>query len=283
MRYAMSRIDRIVFAASLSLLPSTLAAQRCLGNASFADRRAHVGADASFSPDGRSVGGALAFGFPRGPFASVGFGATHDDDLDDNAPLFTATAGVGIPLGPTARTQLCPFISAVVVKDVELPFGERISSQAFGFGASVGRTLNPTTTPEVVPSLAVALVTQQITIHSTSQGTLSITDSHHLVSFGAGLVFDKVITFRPFATLTFAEGETNSSYGLHVSFGLVRATQRPRASEGAGSPITVWVNTRARMYYCPDSPSYGATPEGDFMTEREAIASGAAPASGKRC
>lgn len=279
----MSRIHRIAFAASLSVLPSTLAAQRCLGNASFADRRAHIGADAAFSPDGRSVGGALAFGFPRGPFASVGFGATYDDDLDDDAPLFSATAGVGIPLGPSAKAQVCPFISAVVVNDVELPFGERLSSQAFGFGVSVGRTLSADSTLGVVPSVAVALVTQQITIHSTPGGTVSITDSHHLVSFGAGLVFAKVITVRPFATLTFAEGETNSSYGVHVSFGFVRATGRPRAFEGAGSPVTVWVNTRARVYYCPASPSYGATPDGDFMTEREAIASGATPASGKRC
>jgi hypothetical protein len=279
----MSRITPIVLAASLSLLPSALSAQRCLGNASFADRRAHVGADAAFSPDGRSVGGALAFGFPRGPFASVGFGTTHNDDLDDDATLFTATAGVGIPLGPTAKTQLCPFISAVVVNGVELPFGERLSSQAFGFGASVGRTLNPTATLEVVPSVAGALVTQQITVYSTPGGTLSITDSHHAVSFGAGLVLAKVITVRPFTTLTFAEGETNSSYGLHVSFGFVGATHRPRAVEGAGSEITVWVNTRARVYYCPASPSYGATPQGDFMTEREALASGATPASGKRC
>ncbi len=279
----MSCIRRIVFTTSLSVLPSTLAAQRCLGNASFADRLGHVGADASFSPDGRSVTGAIAFGFPRRPFASVGFGSTHNDDLDDDARLFTATAGVGIPLGPTARTHICPFISAVVVNDVELRFAERLSSQSFGFGASVGRTLTVDATLEVVPSVAVALVTQQVTIHSTPGGTVSITDSHHLVSFGAGLVVAKVITARPFATLTFAEGETNSSYGVHVSFGFMRATARPRAHEGAGSPITVWVNTRARVYYCPASPSYGATPDGDFMTEREAIASGATPASGKRC
>jgi hypothetical protein len=279
----MSRINPIVFAASLSLLPSALAAQRCLGNASFADRRAHVGADASFSPDGRSVGGALGLGFPRGPFASVGFGTTHDDDLDDDASLFTATAGFGLPLGPTAKTQLCPFISAVVVNGVELQFGERLSSQAFGFGASVGSTLNPTAALEVVPSVAVALVTQQVTVYSTPQGTLSITDSHHVVSFGAGLVLAKVFTVRPFTTFTFAEGETTSSYGLHVSFGFVGVTQRSRAIEGAGSSITVWVNTRAGMYYCPASPSYGATPEGNFMTEREAVASGATPASGKGC
>ena len=279
----MSLIHRIVFTASLSVLPSTLTAQRCMGNASFADRRAHVGADAAFSPDGRSVTGGLAFGFPRGPFASVGFGATHNDDLDDDARLFTATAGVGIPLGPTAKTQICPFISAAVVNDVALRFAERLSSQTFGFGASVGRTLTADATLEVVPSVAVALVTHQVTIHSTPGGTVSITDSHHLVSFGLGMVFAKAITFRPFSTLTFAEGETNSSYGLHVSFGFVRATVRPRVFEGAGSPITVWVNTRAGVYYCPASPSYGATPEGDFMTEREAIASGATPASGKRC
>lgn len=276
-------IRRIALATSLSLLPTTLAAQRCMGSASFGDRRAHLGANASFSPDGRSVAGAAAAGFARGPFASVSFGTTYHDDLDDEATVFTATAGVGFSLGPTARTELCPFISLGVVNGVDLEGPQRLSSQAFGFGASVGRTLNPAARLEVVPFVAVALVSQTVTLYSTPSGTVTFTDSHHAVSFGAGFVLAKVVTARPFATLTFAEGETTSSYGVHVAFGFVGSRPRPRPAEGLGSQITVWVNTRAGLYYCPASPSYGATPEGDFMTEREALASGATPASGKRC
>lgn len=253
-----------------------------MGNASFGDRRAHIGADAAFNPEGRSVVGVLGLGFRTGPFALVSYGTTHDDDFDADTPVFSATAGVGIPLGPTARTHLCPFFSAVILNGREFAPGQRQSSQAFGLGASVGHTLNPDEAMEVVPFVALALVTQTVTSYGTMSGTVATTDSHHALQFGAGFVLEKIITVRPFTSLTFAEGDMTSSYGLHVSLGFVRPT-RPPPVGGEGSQTSVWVNTRTGVYYCPASPSYGATPEGSFMTEREAVASGVTPASGRRC
>ncbi|HEU4993641.1 MAG TPA: hypothetical protein VFT29_02440 [Gemmatimonadaceae bacterium] len=60
-------------------------------------------------------------------------------------------------------------------------------------------------------------------------------------------------------------------------------SRRARGATEQGSATKVWVNTRSRVYHCPGSRYYGATSSGTYMTEQEAIASGARPAYGRRC
>jgi hypothetical protein len=273
----------VVVAASLSLIPAALCAQTCMGGASFADRRAQIGADASFSTGTRSLSGDLSIGSSLGQFASVGFGRTHTSRHDDDATVFAATAGIGVPRRVKPGTQICPFISAVVLNGVEFDTFERLSSHAFGFGASVGRILSPRSGFELVPFGSFAFVVQTTTtFHPPPLNTTADTDNHRTVSLGAGLVFAKVIAIRPSTTFTIAGGRTTTSHGVHVSLGF-GGVARPRVIEGAGSLTTVWVNSRAGVYYCPGSRWYGATAYGSFMTEREAVGTGATPEHGRRC
>lgn len=283
-------MNRIVLAASLALFPlfpAALSAQRCTGGASFADRRAQVGADASVGTGARSVSGSLSVGSLAGPFASLGVGTMHDEDLDDDATVFSATAGIEVSLPPGPKTQLCPFISVLVINGVEFDTGERLAAEVFGFGASVGTALSATPTLDVVPFAGAALVTQSTTIRfppgPTGGPTVADTDLRYAVSVGAGLVFRKVITIRPSTTFTVAEGQTSTSYGLRFSFSFGAVPRRAPLGEGEGSLAIVWVNTRSGVYYCQGSFLYGATPYGTFMTERQALATGATPARGRRC
>lgn len=275
-------MKRIVLAASLSLFPAALSAQTCMGGASFADRRAQIGADASFSTGGRSSSGSVSIG-SDGPFATVGFGRSHDDDIDDDATVFAATAGLGFPLRPRPKMQLCPFISAVVLNGREFS-GYRISSHAFGFGASVGTILSSMPGFEVVPFANAALITQTTT---TRFPTASLTTAQNItgygVSVGAGFVFAKAVTIRPSTTYAVAEGRTTTSYGLLFSIGFGTVARRARVDEGSGSLATVWLNTRGNVYYCQGSRWFGATAYGSLMTEREALATGARPEHGRRC
>jgi hypothetical protein len=292
----MSRVYGIALAASLSLFPTVLAAQRCMGEASFADRRAQIAADASFSAGGRSVTGGLGVGSPRGPFASIGLGVAHNDDVNDEATAFAATAGVEFPIQPGPKTQLCPFISAVVVDRTKargqiLISGflydiSHVSVQTYGLGMSLGTVLSSVTAFELVPFASAAVIARNTTIYAVGPGadpTEAEGDHYYAVSFGAGGIVRKLITFRPAVTLTFGDGQTNALYGVHLSVGFGRVRHQPAISEGEGSLTTVWVNARTSVYYCPGATSYGATPEGAFMTEREALAAGAMPAYGKRC
>lgn len=51
-----------------------------------------------------------------------------------------------------------------------------------------------------------------------------------------------------------------------------------------GNPtVKVWVNTKSGVYHCPGTRWYGNTKEGEYMTQRQAQASGYRPAYGSVC
>lgn len=73
-------------------------------------------------------------------------------------------------------------------------------------------------------------------------------------------------------------------------------TQAPRASarahEGASDnsrvsqqnvSTKVWVNTKSGVYHCAGTRWYGATKNGEYMTESQARAAGDRPAYGRAC
>jgi len=61
-----------------------------------------------------------------------------------------------------------------------------------------------------------------------------------------------------------------------------RASDNSRVSEQAGS-TKVWVNTKSRVYHCPGTRWYGATKNGEYMTESQARAADDRPAYGRSC
>jgi hypothetical protein len=265
-----------------------------MGAMSFADRRAHVGVDASVSSAGRTTTGGLSVGTPRGPFASVGAGEIHNDDPSDRAPLVAATAGVGFTLRPRPNTQICPFFSVqmtgrVASRATVMILGREydilgVATQSYGLGASVGGALSSVTEFDLVPFLSAAVIMRNTDIYLSPEGPREAAGDHYYtVAFGAGALMERMITLRPSVTVTFAEERTSAAFGLHLSISFGRVTPRRPVGEGEGSLTTVWLNTDVGVYYCPGSMPYGATPHGRFMTEREALVAGASPAQGRRC
>jgi len=47
--------------------------------------------------------------------------------------------------------------------------------------------------------------------------------------------------------------------------------------------VTVWVNTRSGIYYCPDSSLYGKTLPGESMKQGDALQHGYRPAEDRPC
>lgn len=56
-----------------------------------------------------------------------------------------------------------------------------------------------------------------------------------------------------------------------------------QAREGGKPDVRVWVNSRTMKYHCPDSPWYGRTLTGQYLTQKEAQKAGYAPAYGAVC
>jgi serine/threonine-protein kinase len=58
---------------------------------------------------------------------------------------------------------------------------------------------------------------------------------------------------------------------------------RTQMREGGRPDIKVWVNSRTMKYHCPDSPWYGRTLTGQYLTQKEAQKVGYVPAYGAVC
>jgi hypothetical protein len=77
--------------------------------------------------------------------------------------------------------------------------------------------------------------------------------------------------------------------GTGMQHPLLAAGQKSNAQAGThqdtqGNPSTkVWVNTRSGVYHCPGTRYYGATKNGEYMTQADAQKAGNRPAYGKYC
>jgi len=55
-------------------------------------------------------------------------------------------------------------------------------------------------------------------------------------------------------------------------------------AQNAGNPnVQVWVNTNSGIYHCPRTRWYGATKQGEYMTQKQAQDKGNRPAYGRLC
>lgn len=62
------------------------------------------------------------------------------------------------------------------------------------------------------------------------------------------------------------------------------ATDPRKPDTSLGNPLVrVWVNTKSGIYHCPNTPWYGDTRNGQYMTQREAQTKGYRPAYGIVC
>jgi hypothetical protein len=57
----------------------------------------------------------------------------------------------------------------------------------------------------------------------------------------------------------------------------------PAQPSGGASDIKVWANPRSMVYHCPNTRYYGATKNGEYMSEAEARQKGYHPVGGREC
>jgi hypothetical protein len=62
-------------------------------------------------------------------------------------------------------------------------------------------------------------------------------------------------------------------------------TSKPRTTASSNTPGNgqVWVNTDSKVYHCPGTHYYGTTKHGEYMSESQALASGARADHNKAC
>jgi hypothetical protein len=71
--------------------------------------------------------------------------------------------------------------------------------------------------------------------------------------------------------------------GTAVKVESVALVPKTAQSQTEKKEVKVWVNTKSGVYHCPGTRWYGATKQGKYMGECEAIKEGDRPAYGKPC
>jgi hypothetical protein len=56
-----------------------------------------------------------------------------------------------------------------------------------------------------------------------------------------------------------------------------------QTQQAANPNVKVWVNTNSGVYHCAGTRWYGATKQGEYMTQKQAQDKGNRPAYGKYC
>ena len=89
----------------------------------------------------------------------------------------------------------------------------------------------------------------------------------------ASILLSLALCLPLFAGTVQTHGPTTQS-GPHIS----------TITAQAGNPdVKVWVNTASGVYHCPGTRWYGATKQGEYMTQAEAQKKGYRPAYGRVC
>jgi hypothetical protein len=84
----------------------------------------------------------------------------------------------------------------------------------------------------------------------------------------------------PQATNATKQTTVNSANFVQADSG---AQKNPDGKVQGNPDVKVWVNTKSGVYHCPGTRWYGATKQGEYMTQAEAQKKGYRPAYGKFC
>ena len=64
---------------------------------------------------------------------------------------------------------------------------------------------------------------------------------------------------------------------------VIQQLTTPARTAAPPAATRVWINTSSHVYHCPGTRYYGATKQGRYASEADAVASGNRPAYGARC
>lgn len=212
---------RLKFFAVLAFLSvtsaSTVAAQACLGMASFAAAPVQLSGSANFYDGGQVLGGSVATGSRVGAFGSLSIGAISYDALDASALSVGGTGGYQVPLGPATGAQICPVIGmgfGVGPNDIGRTEVD-MSSWGATFGFRLGAPVRVTPLMQVVPTGGFSLAYQSVKLED-SFDSISDSETYGQVDLGLGLVMHSVFTIRPGTTIPVGLDESSPSFNMTV-------------------------------------------------------------------
>lgn len=227
----MSRKTAFAAAFALALVaPAALAAQTCLGYASFASGPVQLGAGAQFADDANIYGLGAGIGAVNGGFisAEVGMLDADVDGVDASGTSFGIKGGWQLPMGMQTATralQLCP-VAGLTYSTAEADadgISADINGTDIALGLSFGAAFTSSPALSVVPFGTVSFVRSSYDLES-DFGDFEGDDNFGMLDLGVGFVANQWITIRPAVAIPFAlpddaEGDEVFSLNFVFNFG----------------------------------------------------------------
>lgn len=219
----LTRVAVVVLAGMLTFARDGRA-QSCLGNASFASGAVRLGVSGTFTDGSNLYAGELALGAPNGAFVSGSGGSTSHTNGAGTNSVIGATVGLEVAVAP--RVSFCPLLHYTHTSYPDVSFGNAVvttTGDALGFGGALGATTTVTPNLDVIPYVSAEYVHATTTASEVDLGSQTESQGYGIIAVGAGLVINKVITFRPSVSrpIGFTGAKTSVAVGVSINFGHV--------------------------------------------------------------
>jgi hypothetical protein len=198
-RHVMRR-SLVVLLALLAIVSARAGAQTCLGLASFSDGSVRVTGNGWLTNESSSFGAGLGYGRPTSVFGGLAIGSTSNEAVDGSTVELGASVGYQIPLGKTARVQLCPVASFGIGIGPKSTFNSGIdrSNKTASAGIALATSFFASPRLRIVPTGGLAYAYRQDKAENNAGASLfEIADHYALAQVGIGLVLNSSFSVRP--------------------------------------------------------------------------------------
>lgn len=202
--------------------PSTLLGQYCLGQPSFSNARAHLGAGINTGNDALGYSAQATVGTPTGVFGSIGLGGVSYDDLDGSSFGVSTSFGMDL-MGSAGSLSVCPIATASFGFGPNDIFGSGIDhrSRSFAGGLAIGGLVASTEAMQIIPMVAAQFVHHTSTFED-GIDSISESDTYGVLTLGVGLNAQRVLTFTPYLALPLGLDGADPEFGFMLSVSLLR-------------------------------------------------------------
>ena len=201
-------------------VPTTAAAQVCLGNASFAANHLQMSGSYTFTSDFDELGAAFTSG-SNSVFAGLGVSSYSVDGGDPNLRI-GGTLGYQVPVSAKGRVQACPLLRATygLPTDDYNGTGGELTTQSYGIGLAFGGTLLQRERLALIPSVQ-ASVQRDIFTERGGLAPDDLADTYATVGVALGIVMNDALSLRPSMSLPVnaAFDEWLFGIGLSLNYG----------------------------------------------------------------
>jgi hypothetical protein len=208
---------------AMAFVPTTTAAQVCLGLPSHATHPVNLGVGIDFAENAKTYGGRVGFGTSTA-FAGVSAGLNDYDDTDEGSTSLAVDGGLTFPVGVTRRASVCPVASIGYEfgPQTDTPLGEfELGTLSLTGGVAFGGTAYSTQGLQILPSAAAHLAYARITAELAGESE-SESETFGVLDLNLGFLFSNRFVVRPGIAIPFGLEGADPVFGLSFVIGFGR-------------------------------------------------------------